>query len=66
MDAFLLTILLFSYYSVVGLAAVSLCPTGLKPTQENLIAPAIGLSLTLVPIFWLNRAGFPVSQFGEA
>ena len=47
-----------------GWAFLSLCPTGLPPLQQWLLSPTIGVSALLLPVFWLNRAGLPVKDFG--
>jgi hypothetical protein len=36
----------------------------LPPLQQWLLAPTIGVSALLLPVFWLNRAGLPVKDFG--
>lgn len=63
MMAFVITLLLFLYFAIVGYAILQVVPSRLKPAQNLLIAPAIGLCATLLPVFYLNRFGMPVKSF---
>src|SRR5437867_8230708 len=36
----------------------------MPPLQEMLLAPVVGVVLTILPVFILSRAGIPVSRFG--
>ena len=58
-----LTIGLFAYWGVIGCAVVRSLRTRMPPLQEMLLAPAVGVVLTVVPLFVLNRLGMPVSRF---
>jgi len=64
MDAFCFTLAVFGFWVLLGRAVLSLCPTGLPPLQQWLLSPTIGVSALLLPVFWLNRAGLPVKDFG--
>jgi len=64
MDAFCFTMAVFGFWVLLGRAVLSLCPTGLPPLQQWLLSPTIGVSALLLPVFWLNRAGLPVKDFG--
>ena len=61
--AFFLPIVIFSYFTFVGYAAISLFRSQQNPLQNLLLSPAVGLSFTLMAVFWLNRAGLPVNDF---
>lgn len=63
MVALLITLLLFLYFSTVGYAILQVAPSRLKPALNLLIAPAVGLCATLLPVFYLNRFGIPVKDF---
>lgn len=61
--AFCLPLGLFVFWGIVGYAALSLLRTQRHTLQNLLIAPSIGIATTLLPIFWLSRAGLPVRSF---
>lgn len=63
MIALSITLLLFLYFAIVGYAILQVFPSRLKPALNLLIAPAIGLCATLLPVFYLNRFGMPVKSF---
>lgn len=63
MMAFSITLLLFLYFAIVGYAMLQVFPSRLKPALNLLIAPAVGLCATLLPVFYLNRFGLPVKSF---
>ncbi len=64
MAAFAFTLGVFLYVSVVGLAVAECLQSGRSGLQRLLLSPALGLSTLLLPVFTLNRAGFPVAQIG--
>jgi len=60
--AFFIPVLLFTYWTTCGYAA--LCVLRMNPIMQNiLLAPIFGISITLLPLFWLSRLGLPVEQF---
>lgn len=63
MIALSITLLLFLYFAIVGYAILQIIPSRLKPALNLLIAPAVGLCATLLPVFYLNRFGMPVKDF---
>src|SRR5262245_57386046 len=66
MAAAALSLALLVYWVVLGLALLSLLYTGRRTCQRLLLAPAVGIVVTVLSIFWLNRAGLPVGRFGAA
>src|SRR5512145_662275 len=64
MAAAALSLALLVYWSVLGLALLSVLYTGRRTCQRLLLAPAVGIAVTVLPVFWLNRAGLPVGRFG--
>jgi hypothetical protein len=64
LGAFVLSAGLFLFWLVVGRALLSLLHSRRNPLQDLLLAPAAGLTCTLIPVFALNRAGLPVAAFG--
>jgi hypothetical protein len=60
--AITLTVALFTFWLVIGWAAVLTLHTRRNLLQGLLLAPSVGLALTLLPIFWLSRAGLPVAS----
>lgn len=61
--AFLSPIGIFVYFGIIGYAALSLLRSERNLLQNLLLSPAIGIAFTLLPVFWLNRAGLPVKSF---
>jgi hypothetical protein len=61
--AFLLSLVLFFYWGVVGYAVVSVFHTRRNLLRNCLLAPTVGVATTLLPIFWLSRFGMPVKEF---
>ena len=60
-----LTLLIFFFWWFIGYGFLSICRRG-HLLQNMLLAPSIGTAVCLMPVFWLNRAGIPVSRFGLA
>ncbi len=65
MDAFLFTLALFAFWGLIGFATISVFPPRLRLIQSVLISPAIGVAITILPVFFINRAGLPVKDFGR-
>ena len=64
MDAFIFTLGLFLYWGLIGFSTLSVFPARLRIVQGVLISPAIGVAVTILPVFFINRAGIPVKDFG--
>ena len=64
MDAFLFTIGLFAFWGLVGFATIAVFPPRLRVIEGLLVSPAIGVAVTILPVFFINRAGIPVKDFG--
>ncbi len=64
MYAFLFTLCLFSYFIIVGVAFLAVFPPRLRLVQSFLISPTIGIALSILPVFFINRLGVPVKEFG--
>jgi hypothetical protein len=64
MNAFLLTLALFLFWTVTGLAFVSLLNTQRNLLRNALLSPAVGASLTVLLVIWANRMGLPVKHAG--
>lgn len=63
MLAFGLSIALFVFWGVLGYAILAVLKIRRSPVQNMLLVPVIGVSVTLLPVFWLNRVGLPIVQF---
>jgi hypothetical protein len=62
MGAVLLTLALVVVWGAAGYAVLRLLRPG--PALPNLLlAPAVGVAVTVVPVFLLSRAGIPVGRF---
>lgn len=63
MTALLFTLTLFTYWGLVGYATLILFPARLRPIQGALLAPAVGIAMVILPVFFLSRLGFAVKEF---
>jgi hypothetical protein len=61
--AFSLPFIIFIYWTLLGYATLSLLRTQRNILQNILLAPTVGIAITLLPVFWLNRMGLPVDYF---
>ncbi|MFZ2314364.1 MAG: hypothetical protein WAW86_01725 [Gammaproteobacteria bacterium] len=61
--AFLLPLFFLSFWGVVGYAALSILRSQRHTFQNILLAPSVGIAVTLVAAFLLNRANLPVGTF---
>jgi len=61
--AFFTPVLLFIFWATVGYATLSILRSQRNTIQNLLLAPVVGYCTTLLPVFWLNRIGLPVSHF---
>ena len=66
MSAFGLTILLFTFWLFVGYGLTTATFGRCNEVWSALLAPVVGILATLLPLFWLNRQGLPIDQFGRA
>jgi len=65
LEAILFTLAVFLYWWVVGFATISLFAKRLRVIQGLLLSPAIGIAVTIILVFYINRAGIPVKDFGK-
>jgi hypothetical protein len=61
--AFALSLALFGYFWVVGYAAVAALHTQRDGVRNALIAPAVGVALTIYCVYLFSRLGLPVKTF---
>lgn len=59
-----LTLLIFIFWIIVGYAVIVALRTRFNLIQNLLLAPSVGLAVTVLAVFWLNRIGLPVKTFG--
>jgi len=62
--AFGLSVALFLFWSLLGWAALAALHSRRNLLHNLLLAPAVGVAATLLPVFWLNRLGLPVRYAG--
>lgn len=60
-----LSIALFVFWTGLGWSLIAAVEPGMEPLKAMFIAPALGVAATLLPVFWLNAAGLPVSTFAR-
>jgi hypothetical protein len=63
--AFLFPLITFIFYGIIGYAVLSVLRTQRNLLQNCLIAPTVGLAITLLFLFWFSRAGLPVNHFSN-
>ena len=66
MIAFLFTLALFFFWTILGVAVIAVFNPRLRILQSILVSPALGISVTILPVFLINRLGLPVKDFGFA
>jgi hypothetical protein len=59
-----LSIAVFIVWTVVGYAVLAVLYRRTNPLQTVLLAPAVGLAVTVLLLFGLSRLGLPVGSFG--
>lgn len=64
MNAFLFTVAIFAFWALVGFAVISVFKPRLRVLQGFLLSPAVGIATTILPVFFINRMGIPVKDFG--
>ena len=62
---FLLTILLFLFFFIIGYSILCHLHDADTGLHHMLLAPAIGLAVTNLLVFWLNWFGLPVIYFAK-
>lgn len=63
MIAFLFSLACFGFWILLGYAAIAILHTQRNVLQNLLLSPVVGMAITLLPVFALNRAGIPVENF---
>ena len=64
MYAFIFTLALFAFWTIVGFAIITTFKSKLQILQGILISPSVGIAATVLLAFFINRAGIPVNEFG--
>lgn len=65
MLALALVVGVYTFWMFLGTAFLSAFHFSRHTVRNLLLAPSIGAALTLLPVFWLNRAGLPVSSIAR-
>lgn len=60
-----LTFALLLFWTVAGWSLIAITAPRLEPLQSLLLAPAVGVAVTLLPTFWLSVAGIPIESFAR-
>jgi hypothetical protein len=60
-----LSIALFVFWTGLGWSLIAAVEPGMEPLKAMFVAPALGVAVTLLPVFWLNASGLPVSTFAR-
>lgn len=64
MSAFLFTLGIFSFWALIGFAVISVFNPQLRVLQSILVCPSVGVAGTILLVFFINRLGVPVQNFG--
>ena len=57
----LLSLALFAFWAALGWSVLALAEPAMPSLQSFLLAPVVGVSVTLLPVYWLSVAGVPVA-----
>lgn len=60
-----LTFALLLFWTITGWSLIAITAPRLAPLQSLLLAPTVGVAVTLLPTFWLSVAGVPVEAFAR-
>src|ERR1700693_3200077 len=63
MLAFGISVALFLFWLFLGRGILAALRFGRHAIRNVLLAPTVGASATLLPVFWLSRLGLPVKLF---
>lgn len=61
-----LSFALLLFWTLAGWALIAITRPSLEPLQSLLLAPTVGVAVTLLPTFWLSVAGVPVEAFARS
>lgn len=64
MNALLFTLAIFAFWVLIGFAVISVFNPRLRVLQGVLVSPSVGIAITILPVFFVNRLGIPVKDFG--
>jgi hypothetical protein len=65
LEPFALTFALLVFWIGLGWSLIATVEPGMHALKALFLAPAIGVAVTLLPVFWLNLAGLPVATFAR-
>jgi hypothetical protein len=57
----LLSFALFAFWAALGWSVLALAEPAMPSLRSLLLAPLVGVSVTLLPVYWLSLAGVPVA-----
>jgi hypothetical protein len=63
MNAFGISIGFFCYLTAIGYAVLAQLNQTDQPIRTLLLSPAVGIAITVLPVFFINRYGIPVREF---
>jgi hypothetical protein len=64
--AICLTLAVLCFWWLAGWGLMAALRAPINRLQQALIAPAVGIVVTLLPLFFINRGGVPINRFGVA
>jgi hypothetical protein len=60
-----LSIALFVFWIGLGWSLIAIAEPGMEPLKAMLVAPALGVAITVLSVFWFSAFGLPVSTFAR-
>jgi hypothetical protein len=60
-----LSVVLLLFWTGLGWSLIAALEPGMEPLSAMLVAPVVGVALTLLPVFWFNALGLPVTAFAR-
>ena len=64
-SAFCLPLIIFTYWITIGFAALTILHSPKNTFQNLLLAPSVGMAMTVLFVFLLNRLEIPVLNFAK-
>src|SRR5258708_7012953 len=65
LEPFALTFALLVLWTSLGWSLITAADREMQPLKALFLAPATGVAVTLLPAFWFNLLGWPVSSFAR-
>jgi hypothetical protein len=62
---FALSVVILIFWSALGWSVIAATEPKIDPLRALMLAPAVGVAATALPVFWLSLVGLPVTSFAR-